>query len=62
MKLGMRLTLDGMVRALRMRAFEMGEDFHEMRQDAEARNQAALALLAAESRRAAMEVDDEPHR
>lgn len=62
MKLGIRLTLDGMVRALRMKAFELGDDLYEMRQDAEARNAAALVLLTAESRRAAMEAGDEPRR
>lgn len=55
MKFALQMTLDGMIRALRMKAHEMGEDYHEARLRARERNDAVLALLAEESRRSASE-------
>lgn len=62
MKLGLQLTLEGMIRTLRMKALELGEDYDDMRRNAEERNEAALALLAAETRRLVPEVGDESGR
>ena len=59
MKMAMQLTLDGMIRALRLRAHAVGEDFEEAERLAELRNETALTLLASESRRLALEVGDE---
>jgi hypothetical protein len=58
----MQLTLDGMVRALRLKAFDMGDDHRARLREAEERNETVLALLAAESRRASMEAGDELRR
>lgn len=59
MKFVMQLTLDGMVRALRMRAHELGEDYDEAQRRAEERNETALTLLASEARRLSLEAGDE---
>jgi len=58
-KLGLQLTLDGMVRALRMRAHELADDHEEARRRDAVGNQRVLTLLAAESGRFAQETDDE---
>lgn len=59
MKLALQMTLDGMVRALRMRAHELADQEQEtMRRDAIG-NERALTLLAAEGERFAQEADDE---
>ena len=55
----MQLTLDGMVRALRMKVHELGEDYNAAERQAEQRNERALMLLARESRRFALEAGDE---
>lgn len=59
MKLAMQLTLDGMIRAMRLKVHTMGEDYEVAERRAAARNDDVLALLAAESRRHALEADDE---
>lgn len=59
MKIAMQLTFDGMIRALRLKAHAVGEDFEEAERRAEERNERALALLASESRRLALEAGDE---
>jgi hypothetical protein len=55
----MQLTLDGMIRALRMKAHSVGEDFEEAERRAQQRNERALTLLSAESQRFALEAGDE---
>ena len=59
MKMAMQLTFDGMIRALRLKAHSVGEDYEEAERRAEERNERALALLASESRRLALEAGDE---
>ena len=59
MKIAMQLTLDGMVRALRMRAHEIGDADDLAEQRAAERNETALTLLAQEARRYALEAGDE---
>lgn len=59
MKLALQLTLDGMVRALRMRAHELADDQQEARRRDAIGNERALTLLAAEGDRFAQEADDE---
>ena len=59
MKIAMQLTLDGMIRALRLKAHAVGEDFEEAERRAQLRNERALTLLALESRRLALEAGDE---
>ncbi len=60
MKIAMKLTLDGMIRALRMRAHELGDvDYDEAERRATLRNEKALTLLAQEARRYALEAGDE---
>jgi hypothetical protein len=60
MKIAMKLTLDGMIRALRMRAHELGEvDYDEAERRATRRNEKALTLLAQEARRYQLEAGDE---
>ncbi len=59
MKLAMQLTLDGMIRALRLKAHAVGEDFEEAELRAQQRNERALTLLTLESRRFALEAGDE---
>lgn len=60
MKIAMKLTLDGMIRALRMRAHELGEvDYDEAERRAMRRNDEVLALLAREARRHTLEAGDE---
>lgn len=59
MKLALQLTLDGMVRALRMRAHELADDQQEARRRDAIGNERALTLLAAEGKRFAQEADDE---
>ena len=59
MKLAMQLTLDGMIRALRLKAHAVGEDYEEAGRRAQLRNERALMLLASESRRLALEAGDE---
>jgi hypothetical protein len=55
----MQLTLDGMIRALRMKVHEIGDDYDMAEQRAEERNEMALTLLAQEARRYALEAGDE---
>ena len=59
MKLAMQLTLDGMIRALRLKAHAVGDDHEEAGRGAQLRNERALMLLASESRRLALEAGDE---
>lgn len=59
MNLAMRLTLDGMIRALRLKLHDVGEDHEELRRRAERRNDRALTLLSEEARRFALEAGDE---
>jgi len=59
MKLALQLTLDGMVRALRMRAHELADDPQEARRRDAIGNERVLTLLAAEGERFAEEADDE---
>lgn len=59
MKMAMQLTLDGMIRALRVKLHTIGEDYEEAERRAMTRNEQALALLASESRRFALEAGDE---
>jgi hypothetical protein len=58
-KIAMQLTLDGMIRALRLKAHAVGEDHEEAGRRAQLRNERALMLLASESRRLALEAGDE---
>jgi len=58
-KLAMQLTYDGMIRALRMKLHELGEDYDEVDRRSALRNEEALTLLAQESRRLALEAGDE---
>jgi hypothetical protein len=59
-KIAMQLTLDGMIRALRMRAHELAEvDYEEAERHATRRNEKALTRLAQEARRYALEAGDE---
>jgi hypothetical protein len=62
MRFGLQLTMDGMVRALRTKLHELGEDPQDMLRRAEQRNETALTLLSAESRRVALEAGDEFRR
>lgn len=55
----MQLTLDGMIRALRMKAHRIGDDYDVAERRAEERNEKALTLLAQEARRYALEAGDE---
>jgi hypothetical protein len=55
----MQMTLDGMIRALRMKAHEIGDDYDAAERRAEERNEMALTLLAQEARRYALEAGDE---
>lgn len=57
--MAMQLTLDGMIRALRVKLHTIGEDFEETDRRAALRNEEALMLLSAESRRLALEAGDE---
>ena len=59
MKIAMQLTLDGMVRALRLKAHAAGEDYEEAERQAVLRNERALTLLSAESQRLSLEAGDE---
>jgi len=59
MKLALQLTLDGMIRALRMRAHELADDHDESRRRDAIGNQRALTLLAAEGERFVEEAGDE---
>lgn len=59
MKLAMQMTVDGLVRALRMKAHEVGDDHEVVRRRAELSNEQALTRLAAESRGRAGEAGDE---
>ena len=59
MKIAMQLTLDGMVRALRLKAHAVGEDYEESERQAVLRNERALTLLSTESQRFALEAGDE---
>ena len=59
MKLGMQLTLDGMIRAMRLKMHMLGEDYEEVERRTAMRNENALTLLAKESRRLALEAGDE---
>ena len=59
MKLGMQLTLDGMIRAMRLKMHMLGEDYEEAERRTAMRNEDALTLLARESRRLALEAGDE---
>jgi hypothetical protein len=59
MKLALQLTLDGMVRALRMRAHELADYHQEARRRDAIGNERALTLLAAEGERFAEGADDE---
>jgi hypothetical protein len=60
MNFTMQLTLDGLVRALRLKAHGLAEDYYEEEyRRATMRNETALSLLAAESRRLALEAGDE---
>ena len=59
MKLAMRMTLEGMVRALRVRAHQLGEDEDDMRRHRARRNETTLALLSEESRRLELGAGDE---
>ncbi len=59
MKLALQMTLDGMVRALRMRAHELADYHQEARRRDAVGNERALALLAAEGQRFVEEAGDE---
>ena len=58
-KLAMQLTLDGMIRAMRLKVHALAEDYEEAQRRAAMRNETALTLLASESRRLALEAGDE---
>jgi hypothetical protein len=62
MRFGLQLTMDGLVRALRTKLHELGEDPQDMLRRAEQRNETALTLLWEESRRVALEAGDEFRR
>jgi hypothetical protein len=55
----MQLTLDGMIRAMRLKMHMLGEDYEEVERRTAMRNENALTLLAKESRRLALEAGDE---
>jgi hypothetical protein len=55
----MQLTLDGMIRAMRLKMHMLGEDYEEAERRTAMRNENALTLLARESRRLALEAGDE---
>lgn len=57
--MALQLTLDGMIRALRMKVHELGEDHDEAERLAVLRNEEALMLLAQEARRHSLEAGDE---
>ncbi len=59
MNFALTLTLDGMVRALRMKAHELGDDPAAAFRRETRRNTEALALLGEESRRLRLEAGDE---
>lgn len=59
MKMALQLTLDGMIRALRMKVHELGEDYDEAERLAVLRNEEALMLLAQEAWRVSLEAGDE---
>ena len=59
MRFGLQLTLDGMVRALRAKMHDLGDEPYDALRRAERRNETVLALLSAEARRAALEAGDE---
>jgi len=58
-KLTMQLTLDGIVRALRIRAHHLVEDADDLRRSRTQRNETTLALLSDEAQRHAREAGDE---
>jgi hypothetical protein len=58
-KIAMQLTLDGMIRALRLKVYNVGEDYEEAVREVEQWNERALTLLGQESRRFALEAGDE---
>ncbi|MEW9806808.1 hypothetical protein [Mesorhizobium marinum] len=62
MNLAMQLTMDGMIRALRLKMHALGEDREEIRNRAVRRNAEALVLLSQEARRTRREVGHEPGR
>lgn len=55
----MQVTLDGMVRALRLRVHGLAEDREEEDRRAMTRNERVLSLLTAESQRFRLEAGDE---
>ena len=55
----MELTLDGLVRALRLKVHGLAEDYEEEHRRATMRNETTLSLLASELRRLALEAGDE---
>ena len=59
MNLTLQLTLDGLIRAMRLKAHGLAEDHEEDHRRAIRRNETALSLLASESRRLALEAGDE---
>ena len=59
MKLTMELTLDGLIRALRLKEHGLAEDYEEEHRRATRRNDTALSLLASESRRLSLEAGNE---
>lgn len=59
MNIAMQLPLDGMIRALRLKAHTVGEDYEAAVRRAEQWSEKALTLLAQESRRFALETGDE---
>ena len=59
MKMAMQLTLDGLIRALRMKGHELGDDHDRVDRLAVLRNGEALMLLAQEARRVSLEAGDE---
>lgn len=58
MKLALRLTFDGMVRAMRLKLLTVGEDHEEAHLRATRGNEKALTLLSEESRRHRLEDGD----
>jgi hypothetical protein len=55
MNFALRLTMDGMIRALRIKAHAIGDGYEPDWRNAEERNEEALTLLSAEARRHALE-------
>jgi hypothetical protein len=58
-KIAMQLTLDGMIRSLRLKAHTVGENYEEAVRRAEQWSEKTLTLLAQESRRFPLETGDE---